>query len=123
MPVPSSAADKRAHPRYRVDLPARLCGTTVSVRNVSHAGMQLACSTMFFGFLSARLSPDEAPCEIALTLPGSGQVTLLAEVAYVNEYDDEHLIGLALRSGPEPDRLAYEAYVDSLAGSRAPLTC
>ena len=114
--------EKRASPRFRTNLPGRLCGTHVSIRNVSPTGAQVACAAVFFDFLEPRLSSPRgrAPAGFELSLEDR-KLLVACDVMYVNDYGDEMLVGLRFVQDNSRDLLALETYVASLAGTTNPI--
>jgi hypothetical protein len=119
MPPQASKAEKRTYPRYRVDLPARLSGTRVSVRNLSLGGLQVACSGLFFDLLSPKLTGGTCAIDLGMHEPGTSK--LPCRLVYVNEYGGEYLIGLLLDDLAPPERLAYGRFIESIARSHPPM--
>ncbi len=109
----------RRNPRYTAAIPIRVRNLSATTANLSVSGAQLAIPGMLFKILEHHF--QAGPVEVTLNLGAAGTAVVQAITAYVSEYGDDCLIGVAFSGVGESDQAKIASCVETIALRKKPL--
>lgn len=108
----ASDQDLRDAPRYRVYLPTELAGQELIANNISAIGFQLSCPSFLMGSIASDLEKDVIP--VILKPMKFNPIRLGCRVVYINEIEDEYLLGIRIVQLDDSDQVNLNRYMVSL---------